>query len=565
MFSFTENIRITGKLAIAFAILIVVTLAMAAVVMFELSTVRKADRQFDAVWQINQSYSEFEKAFNDQRAAVLYYLVTGDRQATEQIETARVRIAASADALQDLIASGDYAGDLGTAINASIDLATRYGSEFVTNQLRLMRDYETVTEARVIEVTRAPIETVNAFLSEKQRTLDILDRSIDDAARSKSNAIEETILVLAVGVALLFVFAILLGWMLSRLIATPIAGITGTMGDLANGRHDVEISGENRGDEIGSMARAVVVFRENAKERQALQEQETAKQAAEAERQRRLSEMTAGFSSQAETLATSVETSLSNVLTSVATLLRTAEETGQRSTDVSAGAVEASSNIQTVASASTQLSAAINEISGQVARAAAISRQAVGDADATNDRVRSLSSAAEEVGQVITLIQDIAEQTNLLALNATIEAARAGEAGKGFAVVASEVKNLANQTAKATDEIKAKIDEIQHETSATAETIAGFGDTIRQIDELSTAISAAVEEQGAATAEIARNVEEASSATSDISRLMGGVADAASQTDAVAHDQEVAISDLSEKNRQLKQAIEDFIQNVART
>ncbi|MEQ9326115.1 MAG: methyl-accepting chemotaxis protein [Rhodospirillales bacterium] len=564
MFGFTENIRIAGKLAIAFAVLLVVTLVMAAVALFATSTVRKADERFDAVWKINNEFSQFEKAFNDRRGALLYYLVTGDRTATGQIDQAAERITDSAAALRKLIADGAYGDELGNAVNASIDLADKYGGQYVAPQLKLMRDYETVTEARVIEVTREPIETVNNFLKEKEIVLGILDKDIEAAAKSKSDAIDETVLALVVGVALLFAFAILLGWLLTRLIARPIAGITGTMAELADGRLDVAITGEGRGDEIGSMARAVVVFRENAKERQLLQQQEAAKQAAEAERQRKLTELTASFSRQAESLASGVESSLSNVLNSVNKLIKTAEETGQRSADVSAGATEASANIQTVASASTQLSAAINEISGQVARAATISRRAVDDADATNDRVRSLSTAAEEVGKVITLIQDIAEQTNLLALNATIEAARAGEAGKGFAVVASEVKNLANQTARATDEIKSKIDEIQSETTSTAESIAGFGETIRQIDELSTAISAAVEEQGAATAEIARNVEEAAANTDDISRLMGGVADAASQTDTVAHDQETAVSDLNDKNSQLKKAIEDFIRNVAK-
>ncbi len=562
MFGFTQNFKIPTKLLIAFALLIVVTIIMAAMTMFQLFRIGTAEERLDAVWQANTSFTQYERAFNQRREAVLFYLITGDRGAVSYVTRARESMAALTSALNGMKDDAHLPARLEQAVGEAIALSQNYDTAFVTPQLQLMRHHQTVTEARVIEVTKEPEKIVGEFNMAQQKVQGILADEISDAATAVASAIEQTKMTLILGVSVLFVSALGLAFMLTRLIARPITGMTDTMSKLADGNLDVSVSGGDRRDEIGSMAAAVLVFQENARERVKLHALEEEKQRVEAERQRKLTELTKKFSGEAEELSGSVQSALQIVLSSVGTLLANAAQTGQQAQDVSAGAVEASANIQTVASASTELTASISEISNQISRAASVSRQAVEDAEATNTRVTSLSSAAEQVGQVVTLIQDIAEQTNLLALNATIEAARAGEAGKGFAVVASEVKNLANQTARATDEIKSKIDEIQNETSVTAESIRGFRETIRQIDELATAVSAAIEEQGAATAEIARNVEQAAASTSEISTLMGSVANSASETDVVAHNQENAVSDLGRQNDQLQSSIKNFIAAV---
>ncbi len=562
MFGFTQNFKIPTKLLIAFALLIVVTIIMAAMTMFQLFRIGTAEERLDAVWQVNTSFTQYERAFNQRREAVLFYLITGDRGAVSYVTRARESMAALTSALNGMKDDAHLPARLEQAVGEAIALSQKYDTAFVTPQLQLMRHHQTVTEARVIEVTKEPEKIVGEFNMAQQNVQGILADEISDAATAVTSAIEQTKMTLILGVSVLFVSALGLAFMLARLIARPITVMTDTMSELADGNLDVSVSGGDRRDEIGSMAAAVLVFQENARERVKLHALEEEKQRVEAERQRKLTELTKKFSGEAEELSGSVQSALQIVLSSVGTLLANAAQTGQQAQDVSAGAVEASANIQTVASASTELTASISEISNQISRAASVSRQAVEDAEATNTRVTSLSSAAEQVGQVVTLIQDIAEQTNLLALNATIEAARAGEAGKGFAVVASEVKNLANQTARATDEIKSKIDEIQNETSVTAESIRGFRETIRQIDELATAVSAAIEEQGAATAEIARNVEQAAASTSEISTLMGSVANSASETDVVAHNQENAVSDLGRQNDQLQSSIKNFIAAV---
>lgn len=208
----------------------------------------------------------------------------------------------------------------------------------------------------------------------------------------------------------------------------------------------------------------------------------------------------------------------------------TAHATQLRVSSVSAASEEASVNVQTVASAAEELAASVAEIGRQVSAASKITTEAVTQADQTDAKIRGLSDTADRIGDVLQLISDIAAQTNLLALNATIEAARAGDAGRGFAVVASEVKSLANQTAKATEEIGAKIAEMQSATGQSVEAVREIGRTIVQINDISTGIASAVEEQGAATSEIARNVQQASAGTSDVSVNVSSISEAASQT-----------------------------------
>ncbi|MFZ0694336.1 MAG: globin-coupled sensor protein [Alphaproteobacteria bacterium] len=268
------------------------------------------------------------------------------------------------------------------------------------------------------------------------------------------------------------------------------------------------------------------------------------------------------FDATMKTVLQTISTAAHQMQDTAKILAGTVEETGQRSAAVSAASEEASSNVQTVAAAAEELSSSIGEISRQVQESTKITSGAVEEVTHTNRTVQSLAEAAQKIGDVVNLINDIAGQTNLLALNATIEAARAGEAGKGFAVVASEVKSLANQTAKATEEIAAQISSMQSATTASVEAIKGIGTTIGRVSEIATSIASAVEEQGAATQEIARNVQQAAAGTSEVSSNIAGVAEAASETAKTSTQVQEASEALAQQAEVLRVEVDKFFTRV---
>ncbi|GIX09898.1 methyl-accepting chemotaxis protein [Elioraea sp.] len=351
-----------------------------------------------------------------------------------------------------------------------------------------------------------------------------------------------------------------LGWWVGRgQIARPIEHSVARLRALADGDTDSPIWGEGRKDEIGDIAAAMAVFRDNLIKARELQAAQLREAEAKAERARRVEAATARFEAEAGAVVKGVAASATELEATATGMAAGAEETSRQATAVAAAAEQASANVQTVAAAAEELAASIAEISRQVAESTRIASEAVTEATRTNATVESLAASAQRIGEVVRLINDIAGQTNLLALNATIEAARAGEAGKGFAVVASEVKNLASQTAKATEEIGGQIAAVQGETGRVVEAIRAIGGTIEKISAIAASIAAAVEQQGAATQEIARNVQQAAAGTGSVTANIASVNEAAASSGAAAAQVQSAAGELSRGAETLRAQVERFL------
>ena len=364
-----------------------------------------------------------------------------------------------------------------------------------------------------------------------------------------------------IGAALVVIVAISL--LLSRSITKPLGIITGAMERLAKGDKTVSVRYAERKDEVGALAKSLAVFRENAVQIERMADERHAAEAKAAqEKHAAMLSLADGFESRVKGVVDAVSAASAGMRTMADRMQKTAEETSRRSTIVASASEESSTNVQTVASAAEELSASISEIGRQVTHAAGIAQRAVGETQETDQQIQGLAVAATKIGEVVSLINDIASQTNLLALNATIEAARAGEAGKGFSVVASEVKALANQTGKATEEISGQIGAIQTATHAAVEAIKRIGGTIGEVSSVSSSIAAAVEEQGAATMEISRNTQETARGTQEVSSNIVEVNRAAGETGTVASHVQTSASELGEQAEKLKSAVDQFLAEV---
>lgn len=385
-------------------------------------------------------------------------------------------------------------------------------------------------------------------------------RTLADAKASAASFTLYLDSILAGAVALVVLIVMLT---VTRSIVRPIRSLEGDMKELADGNLDVGLEGAERGDEIGDMTKAVVVFRDNAAERRRLAEAAENDVRLNAERQRRVEELVAKFEGAVSEVLNAVSANTDQMEECADTLTGAADNTSQKTNGASEASASASSNVQNVAAAAEELTASIQEIGHQVTQTTSVVAKASEVTDETNQKVGSLASAVGKIGDVVSMIEDIAEQTNLLALNATIESARAGEMGKGFAVVASEVKTLANQTAEATTEIAQQISDIQVSTTDAVDAIAAISSTMKEVSEYTNAIAAAVEEQGAATQEISGNVQKAADSTEDAASNMSVVSAAVGETLQAANQVRVTSTDVSSQAQQLRSEIDEFLKAVA--
>jgi methyl-accepting chemotaxis protein len=363
--------------------------------------------------------------------------------------------------------------------------------------------------------------------------------------------------------ALAFALVLPIVLVLAHVATRQLLRLADAMKLIADGNLDTAVPYAERADEVGAMAMTVEVFKANAAARQRLEaEQAEAEVRAAAARKAELQKIADGFEAAVGEIIEQVSSTSTELEAAASTMTHTAENTQNLSGQVAGASQETSTNVQSVASAAEELTSSVNEIARQVEESSKIAREAVTQAERTDGRITALSQAAGRIGDVVKLITAIAEQTNLLALNATIEAARAGEAGRGFAVVASEVKALAAQTAKATDEIGTQIAGMQTATQDSVGAIKEIGTTIGRIAQIASSIAGATAEQGATTQEIARSVTLAAKGTAQVTDSIDKVTRGASETGSASSQVFSSAQALSTESNRLKVEVQKFLATV---